>query len=148
MKGKQAIAQILKCEGVNLLTCFPDNAVIDAAATLDIKPVLARTERVAVNIADGYSRVSGGAKVGVTALQYAGGIENAFAGVAQAFGDAVPILALPSGYERAELGTPPNFEAVRSYTPITKWAAQVRRLWCRRGSATRECARPRPPCFS
>ena len=125
MNGKQAIAQILKCEGVDLITCFPDNAVIDAAAALDIKPVLARTERVAVNIADGYSRVSGGAKIGVTALQYAGGIENAFAGVAQAYGDAVPILALPSGYERAELGTPPNFEAVRSYAPVTKWAAQV-----------------------
>ena len=125
MNGKQAIAQILKCEGVNLITCFPDNAVIDAAAALDIKPVVARTERVAVNIADGYSRVSGGAKIGVTALQYAGGIENAFAGMAQAYGDAVPILALPSGYERAELGTPPNFEAVRSYAPISKWATQV-----------------------
>ncbi|MCS6846123.1 MAG: thiamine pyrophosphate-requiring protein [Anaerolineae bacterium] len=125
MKGKDAVAQILKAEGVEHLMCFPDNAVIDAAAALDIRPIIARTERVAINIADGFSRVSNGRRIGVAAVQYAGGIENAFAGVAQAYGDASPILILPGGYERAEQGVPPNFRAVDSYANVAKWAEFV-----------------------
>jgi acetolactate synthase-1/2/3 large subunit len=120
--GKMAIAHILQAEGIRLLTAFPDNAVIDVAAALDIRPIIARTERVAVNIADGYSRVNDGQTPGVCALQYAAGVENAFAGVAQAYGDAVPLLLLPSGYERHELGVAPNFQATLNFRHITKWA--------------------------
>ena len=43
---------------------------------------------VAVNIADGFTRIKNGREIGVSALQYAGGIENAYAGAAQAFGDS------------------------------------------------------------
>ncbi len=125
MQGHTAIAHILKTEGVKYVMGFPDNAVLDAAAALDIRPLIARTERVAVNMADGYSRVSGGKHIGVAALQYAGGIENAFAGVSQAFGDASPILLLPTGYERAEQGMPPNFRAIDSYANVAKWAELV-----------------------
>jgi acetolactate synthase-1/2/3 large subunit len=125
MHGKTAIAHILKAEGIEYVMGFPDNAVFDAAATLNIRPLIARTERVAVNLADGYSRVSGGRRLGVAALQYAGGIENAFAGVSQAFGDASPILLLPTGYERSEQGVPPNFRAVDSYRNVAKWAEFV-----------------------
>lgn len=121
MLGKAAIAQILQREGVSVLTAFPDNAVIDAAAALDIRPIITRTERVAVNIADGYSRISDGRKIGVCALQYAAGVENAFAGIAQAYGDASPVLLLPSGYERHEQGVPPNFQATLGLREVTKW---------------------------
>jgi acetolactate synthase-1/2/3 large subunit len=125
MKAKDAIAHILRAEGVTCFTCYPDNAIIDAVAALDVRPVLARTERVAVNIADGFTRINNGRQIGVSALQYAGGIENAYAGVAQAYGDSTPILLLPSGYERSEQGVPPNFSAVRAYSPVTKWAETV-----------------------
>ena len=125
MKGKDAVARILKMEEVECLTCFPDNAIIDAAAALGTRPILARTERVAVNIADGYVRVSAGKRIAATALQYAGGIENAFAGIAQAYGDASPVLLIPSGYERFEQGVPPNFQAIQSYRSVTKWAEMV-----------------------
>lgn len=125
MKAKDAIAHILQAEGVTCFTCYPDNAIIDAVAALDVRPVLARTERVAVNIADGFTRIKNGRQIGVSALQYAGGIENAYAGVAQAYGDSTPILLLPSGYERSEQGVPPNFSAVRAYCPVTKWAETV-----------------------
>jgi acetolactate synthase-1/2/3 large subunit len=123
--GKDVIAQILQAEGVNALIGFPDNALFDAAAALDIRPIIARTERVAVNIADGYSRLSDGERFGAVALQYAAGIENAFAGIAQAYGDATPILLLPSGYERSEQGIPPNFQAVQNLRHVTKWAVQA-----------------------
>jgi thiamine pyrophosphate-dependent acetolactate synthase large subunit-like protein len=123
--GKAAIARILQAEGIEHLVGFPDNALFDAAAALDVRPIIARTERVAVNIADGYSRLNDGRRIGVCALQYAAGIENAFAGVAQAYGDGSPILLLPSGYERAEQGVAPNFQAVRSFRPVTKWVGHA-----------------------
>lgn len=125
MKAKTALAHILRAEGVTCFTCYPDNAIIDAMATLDVRPVLARTERVAVNIADGFTRIKNGRQIGVCAVQYASGIENAYAGVAQAYGDGTPILMLPSGYERSEQGVPPNFGAVCAYRPVTKWAETV-----------------------
>ncbi|MBI3990097.1 MAG: thiamine pyrophosphate-requiring protein [candidate division NC10 bacterium] len=125
MKGKTAIVNILKMEGVEYLTCFPSNALIDAAATLNIRPIVARTERVAVNIADGYSRISNGRRIGVSAVQHGPGIENAFGGVAQAYSDASPILLLPGTFERSRLGVPPNFQAIYNYQGVTKWVEVV-----------------------
>ena len=125
MLGRNAIAAILQAEGVECFTCFPENGVIDAAASLGIRPILARTERVAINIADGFTRIRNGRSIGVCALQYAGGVENAFAGVAQAFGDNTPILLLPGGYGRAQQGSPPNFQATRNYHAVTQWVETV-----------------------
>ena len=50
MDGKAAIAKVLKAEGVDFVTCFPYNPIIDAVAAEDIRPILTRTERVAVGI--------------------------------------------------------------------------------------------------
>lgn len=125
MVGKALVAQILKTEGVEYLTCYPANPLIDAAAAVDIRPILARTERVAVNIADGLSRVSAGRRIGVCAVQHGPGCENAFAGVAQAYADGSPVLLLPGGFERARQGVPPNFQAPVSYRGVTKWVETV-----------------------
>jgi len=57
---------------------------IDAAAAAGIRPVLCRQERVGVGIADGFSRTTNGRRLGVFAMQYGPGAENAFAGVATA----------------------------------------------------------------
>ena len=95
MQGKTAIANILKQEGVELAFCFPNNTLIDAIAAAGIRPVIARMERGAVNMADAYSRINNGHKTGVCIVQAGPGIENAFPGVAQAYADSVPILMLP-----------------------------------------------------
>jgi thiamine pyrophosphate-dependent acetolactate synthase large subunit-like protein len=125
MKGVTAIANVLKMEGVEYLFCFPSNPIIEAAAVAGIRPVLARTERGAVNMADGYSRMSEGVKVGVVATQYGPGIENAFGGVAHAYADSIPILLLPTGTERRRTGVHPTFNAVQNYQGITKWVEQI-----------------------
>ena len=125
MLGKAAVASILKAEGVEHLVCFPANPLIDAAAAIGIRPIVARTERVAVNIADGQSRVSSGRQLGVCAVQHGPGSENAFAGVAQAYGDGSPILLLPAGFERSRLGVDPNFQAIHNYRAVTKWVEVV-----------------------
>lgn len=125
IKGSEAIARILQAEGVEYLTCFPYNEIIDPAAALGVRPIMARTERVAVNIADGYSRAANGRRLGVCAIQYGPGAENAFGAVAQAYSDSSPILLLPSGYQRKKLGVDPNFQASNNYRGVTKWIETV-----------------------
>ena len=125
MNGSSIIAELLKAEGVEYLFCFPNNEIIDAGAAVGIRPILTRTERTLVNMADGYSRVTNGNKIGVCAVQQGPGCENAFAGIAQAFSDSVPILLLPGGVPRSRIGVPPSFEAAPAYSSVTKWVAQV-----------------------
>ena len=55
MNGNTAISNILKMEGTEYLFCYPANTLIEAAAIADIKPIMSRTERTTVNMADGYS---------------------------------------------------------------------------------------------
>src|SRR4051794_40774682 len=125
MKAAAAVASILKAEGTEFLFCFPVNALIDEAARVGIRPIVARTERTLVNMADGYSRASNGARIGVAAVQHGPGAENAFAGVAQAFADGSPVLFLPGGNPRGRGDIAPNFQAAENYRGITKWSAQA-----------------------
>jgi acetolactate synthase-1/2/3 large subunit len=126
MKGSTAIANILKAEGIEYLFCFPVNPLIDECARLDIRPIVARTERAVVNMADGYGRASNGKRLGVVAVQHGPGAENAYAGIAQAFADGSPLLFLPGGNARERQDTLPNFSAADNYRGVTKWAASIR----------------------
>ena len=125
MKAIDAIAYILKREGVEFLSCYPSTPMIDAAARAEIQPIVCRQERVGVGIADGYSRVSNGRRIGVFAMQYGPGAENAFSGIATAYSDSVPLLLLPSGYPSDRAGVKPYFSSVRSYDAVTKWVERI-----------------------
>jgi acetolactate synthase-1/2/3 large subunit len=120
-----AIALILKKEGIEYLGAFPTTPVIEAAADVGIRPVICRQERVGVGIADGYARVTNGRPPGVFAMQYGPGAENAYAGVATAFSDAVPLLLLPLGHPREREGIFPHFSSLRSYESVTKSIEQI-----------------------
>ena len=69
MKGSAAIAEVLKREGVENVFCFPANPLIDAAAAAGIRPIVTRTERTLINMADAYTRVSNGHRTGVCMVQ-------------------------------------------------------------------------------
>ena len=125
MRVVDVIAQILKKEGVELLSAYPTTPVIEATAEAGIRPVICRQERVGVGIADGYTRVKNGAPPGVFAMQYGPGAENAYAGIATSYSDAVPMLLLPLGHDRERDGVFPNFSSLRSYAPVTKYVEQV-----------------------
>jgi acetolactate synthase-1/2/3 large subunit len=125
LKGAAAIAEILKSEGVDYIFCFPVNPMIDAAAEIGIKPIMPCTERTVIGMADGYSRVTNGRRIGVCAVQMGPGIENSFGGVAQAYADSTPILCLPSGPPQSRLDSPPNFDPVVNYQHIVKWVARI-----------------------
>jgi acetolactate synthase-1/2/3 large subunit len=121
MKVTQAIAEILKREGVDLVCGYPVNPLYESCAALDIRTVVVRQERTAAHMADSYSRQNSGNKIGVFICQHGPGVENSFGGVAQAFGESVPILILPMGYLRREMNVYPNFSANTNFQHITKW---------------------------
>src|SRR5215471_5986680 len=125
MNAADAVAEILKREGTEFLIGYPVNPIIEAAARADIRTIIVRQERVGLHMADAVSRVSSGQRVGVFAMQHGPGTENAFGGVAQAFGESSPIVVLPGGYPRRLINIPPNFNAFMNFQRVTKWCEQV-----------------------
>ncbi len=125
MKVAAAVAEILKREGVEFLIGYPVNPIIEAAAEADIRTIIVRQERTGLHMADAVSRLTSGERIGVFAMQHGPGTENAFGGVAQAWGDSVPIVVLPAGYPRQLANVPPNFNAFLNYQHVTKSAEQV-----------------------
>ncbi len=125
MKAAAAIAEILKREGVSFLIGYPVNTILEAAAQADIRTIIVRQERVGLHMADAVSRVSSGQKIGVFAMQHGPGAENSFGGVAQAYGDSVPIVVLPGGYPRRITNVAPNFNSALNYRHVTKWCEEV-----------------------
>lgn len=53
MNGDQLMAKLLKKEGVEWLSCFPAQTLIEACSQEGIRPILCRQERAGVNMADG-----------------------------------------------------------------------------------------------
>jgi acetolactate synthase-1/2/3 large subunit len=125
MDVRTAIIEILKLEGTEFLVGYPVNDLLEAAAEADLRPIIVRHERTAVNIAEGFSRASAGQRIGVVAVQMGPGIENAFGGIAQAYSDSAPIVILPTGWMRSMIGVPPNFDASLNYRHVTKFVQQV-----------------------
>jgi thiamine pyrophosphate-dependent acetolactate synthase large subunit-like protein len=50
MNGSQAIAEMLKLDGVEQVFCFPFTPILEALAEAGIRPIVARQERVAENV--------------------------------------------------------------------------------------------------
>ncbi|MDP9259979.1 MAG: thiamine pyrophosphate-requiring protein, partial [Actinomycetota bacterium] len=119
------IAALLQREGAEAIVGFPENRLLNSAALIGMRPIIARTERVAVNIADGFARATNGERFVPCVTQYGPGAEAAFAAVAQAFGDRSPILLLPSEHAVAMQGSGPELRSEWAYGPITRFAATV-----------------------
>ena len=125
MKVSHAIGEILKREGVDFITGYPVNHILEGAAAADIRPIIVRQERVGLHMADAVSRTTSGKKLGVFVMQHGPGSENAFGGVAQAYGDSVPIVVLPMGFPRHLQNMSPNFSSLLNFQHVTKWVEQV-----------------------
>ena len=109
MEAGAAIAEILKREGVEIIFGYPVNHIIEFAARADIRPIIVRQERIGLHMADAISRLTSGEKIGVFAMQHGPGAENAYGGVAQAYGEcradpgAADGLSAPHRARAAEL---------------------------------------------
>jgi len=125
MKVGQAIAEIMKREGIEILCGYPVNHLLEFAAAADIRPVIVRQERIGLHMADAISRVTSGRKIGAFCMQHGPGAENAFGGVAQAFSESIPLLVIPQGYPRRIANISPNFNSAREMRGMSKFAEPV-----------------------
>jgi thiamine pyrophosphate-dependent acetolactate synthase large subunit-like protein len=122
MKVGDAIAAIMKLEGIEIMTAYPVNHLIEFVSDVDIRPIIVRQERIGLHMADAISRLTSGQKIGAFAMQHGPGAENAYGGVAQCFGESVPVLVIPMGYLRKHANISPNYNSVQSMRSITKLA--------------------------
>jgi len=125
MKTGPAIAEILKREGVEYLFAYPVNHLIEHCAAIDIRPIIVRQERIGLHMADAMSRLTKGRKMGVFCMQSGPGSENAYGGVAQAYGESVPLLVIPAGYPRRIAHVPPNFNSTITMAHVAKHAEPI-----------------------
>src|SRR3954462_4699548 len=125
MMTEPAIAELLKKEGVEYLFGYPGNHLIEACAAVDIRPIIVRQERIGLHMADAMSRLTKGRKMGVFCMQSGPGAENAYGGVAQAFGESVPLLVIPQGYPRRIAPVPPNFNSAIAMAHVAKHSEPI-----------------------
>lgn len=125
MKAAAAMAEILKREGIDVLFGYPRNRLLEAAAVADIRTIIVRQERTGLHMADAVSRMTRGRKIGAFCMQHGPGAENAYGGVAQAYGESIPVLVLPQGYARRLSHVPFNFNSTLQMRGVAKHAEPV-----------------------
>ena len=128
--GAQWLLQALEAEGCELMFGYPGGAVMpvyDALVDSPIKHILVRHEQGAALAADGYARASG--KVGVCLATSGPGATNLLTGIANAYLDSVPIVAITGQVQTAVMGTD-AFQEVDIFgmsLPVVKHSFIVRR---------------------
>lgn len=103
MIGAQAMVKCLEAEGVKAVFGYPGVAIApfyNAMLESDVDSVLVRTEQNAGHAASGYYRVSG--QVGVCAVTSGPGATNLITGIATAFADSIPMVAI-TGQVKSDL---------------------------------------------
>jgi acetolactate synthase-1/2/3 large subunit len=117
------IARILKQEGVEWVSTFPVCQVNNALGREGVPMVMMRDDRYAVALADAFSRISAGTKIGVCTFQggvNAAGLQVAYAGMAQAYEDGSPVLCITDGVPIGESENS-QFDVTASLKSVSKW---------------------------
>ena len=130
LKGSQAIIKVLLEQGVDTVFGYPGGQVIplyDALYDAPLKNVLTAHEQGAIHAADGYARASG--KVGVCIATSGPGATNIVTGLATAYLDSVPLVAITGQVPVNNLGRDSfqEIDIVGVTVPITKYNVLVRR---------------------
>jgi len=132
MNGAEAVVRMLQLNGVRHVfglcgdTSLP---LYDALARLDhgIEHILARDERSAAYMADGYARVTG--RVGVCEGPSGGGATYLLPGIVEANNSSIAVLGITSDVPVGSRGKYPLTEVDQEtmYRPLTKWNTRVDR---------------------
>jgi acetolactate synthase-1/2/3 large subunit len=121
------IARILKQEGVEWVSTFPVCRVNNALGRENVPMLMMRDDRYAIAVADAFSRITGGKKIGVATVQggvNAAGLQVAYAGLAQAYEDNSPMLCITDG---VPIGSTENshFDITSSLKSVSKWYGYI-----------------------
>src|SRR3990172_9579080 len=107
LKGSQILCESLIKEGVDVVFGFPGGSVLPLYDTFpeypQLKHILVRHEQGAAHAADGYARATGG-RVGVCIATSGPGATNLVTGIATAFLDSSPVVAITGQVATALLG--------------------------------------------
>ena len=123
LSGAQILLESLKREGVEVMFGYPGGQVLpifDKIYDCDIRFILPRHEQGAAHAADGYARATG--KVGVCLATSGPGATNLTTGIANAYMDSIPMVAITGQVKSHLIGNDAFQEAdVTGITrPITK----------------------------
>ncbi|MBQ5503148.1 MAG: biosynthetic-type acetolactate synthase large subunit, partial [Selenomonas sp.] len=106
MNGAQAVVACLKEQGVDTVFGYPGGMILPLYDALydskEIQQVLVTHEQNAAHAADGYARASG--KVGVCIATSGPGATNLVTGIATAFMDSIPVVAITGQVDTSLLG--------------------------------------------
>src|ERR1700746_584332 len=121
------IARILKQEGVGWVSTFPVCRVNNALGREGVPMLMMRDDRYAVAVADAFSRITAGSRIGVATFQggvNAAGMQYAYAGMAHAYEDGSAGLCVPTG---VPAGVPrgacdnSQYDVASAMKTVSKW---------------------------
>lgn len=130
LTGSEIIAECLLEQGVDTVFGYPGGAVLNIYDTLymysdKIKHIMTAHEQGAAHAADGYARATG--KTGVVIATSGPGATNLITGIATAYMDSIPIVAITGNVGRSLLGRDSfqevNIEMIAK--PVTKSSFQI-----------------------
>lgn len=129
--GSQAIVKVLEQEGVDVVFGYPGGSVIPLYNALYDAPfenVLSVHEQGAAHMADGYARASG--KVGVCIATAGPGATNLITGLATAYLDSVPVVAITGQVAEALIGKDgfQEVDIVSATIAVTKYNVMVKKI--------------------
>lgn len=131
LNGSQIVLEVLKEQGVDTIFGYPGGTILNIFDELykygdTFKHILTAHEQGASHAADGYARATG--KVGVCFATSGPGATNLVTGIATAYMDSVPVVAITCNYATSGLGRD-SFQEVDICgitMPITKHNFQVK----------------------
>jgi acetolactate synthase I/II/III large subunit len=129
MTGAKALIQALEKEGIDIVFGLPGGAnlpIYDALVDANFRHILVRHEQSAAHMADGYARIK--RKAGVCFATSGPGATNLITGIATAYADSSPILAVTGQVPLAMIGKDAFQETdiIGVANPCTKYSFQPR----------------------
>ncbi len=124
-----AIARILKQEGIEWVSTFPVCRVNNALGREGVPMIMMRDDRYAVALADAFSRVTAGERIGVCTVQggvNGAGLQYSYPGLAQAFEDNSPMLCITDGIPAGSTENT-QFDVTTSLKTVSKWFGYIDR---------------------
>ena len=121
------LARILKAEGTSWVSTFPVCCANNALGQEGMPMLMMRDERYAVALADAYSRMTNGKRIGVCTVMggmNAAGLQMAYGALAQAYEDSSPVLCITDGITPGTWGKG-RYDITEGVRAVTKWVGHI-----------------------